>query len=479
MIERIIPTPKKSELTGGNVCCSLCVSAPERWSDYVNAFCDAFNKLFDTPLTYGEGGIELVCDASVEKGGYIYDSREGIKLIASDGEGICYALATALQIVTVDNGCVCSESAVISDKADKDYRAVMVDLARQWHPARHVLKYIDICFLMKIKYLHLHFIDDQAYTLPSKAFPDITKGCRSYSYDELDMINAYAKSRGIVIIPEFEAPGHAGFLVRNYLDVFANDMASSNGAEIVTESGAVITAKNIVCAGKTETMDGIKTLLREMCEMFPDSPYIHIGGDEANIKAWNYCSHCVEYMKQNDIADEYALYSDFVAKVAQAVIDMGRTPIVWEGFPKDGADKIPRETVVIAWESHYHMADDLVKEGFNIINASWQPLYIVPSPKHRWGIKEIMAWNVYNWQHWWEHSKARLNPINLNPTEQVLGAQLCAWEQTYERDINFVMENTAALSERTWNVERLHDDDEFLKRHRSLMKLASKLIQDI
>ncbi len=47
----------------------------------------------------------------------------------------------------------------------------MIDLVREWHSARTIYKYIDVCFMLKIRYLHLHFIDDQRYTLPSKAFP--------------------------------------------------------------------------------------------------------------------------------------------------------------------------------------------------------------------------------------------------------------------------------------------------------------------
>ena len=125
------------------------------------------------------------------------------------------------------------------------------------------------------------------------------------------------------------------------------------------------------------------------------------------------------------------------------------------------------------------MAYDLLEDGFRIINGSWQPLYIVPSYTKRWGIPEIMNWNVYNWQHWWPHSEARLNPINVPPTDRVLGAQLSVWECTFEQEVGRAVENLVALSERTWTVRRLWDDGEFSKRAKPTIQLAARFIQDV
>jgi N-acetyl-beta-hexosaminidase len=88
----------------------------------------------------------------------------------------------------------------------------------------------------------------------------------------------------------------------------------------------------------------------------------------------------------------------------------------------------------------------------------------VPHLTHRWGIPEILDWNIYNWQNWWEESYATLHPINVEPTEQVIGAQLCVWEGTFEQSIGRAMENLAALSERTWSHTRRSDTDTFLDR---------------
>ena len=481
MINTIIPTPKSIQLTDVRTTIDpfiFCNYAP--WATYVDTLCEAFEKIYETSLVIGEGGIYFEYDASLLSNQYRYEAVDSrITLSASTEEGILYAIATLLQAIDVEKGAICAEKATIEDYPDKEYRTLMVDVARQWHPARTILKYIDICFFLMVKYLHLHFIDDQRYTLPSKAFPHITDGNRFYSYEEIAAMRSYANQRGVILVPEFEAPGHAAAMNRNYPDIFAPKLLGNEGTEITTEAGAVITAANIVNAGNPLTIEAIRTLLFEICELFPETPYIHIGGDEANIKVWNYCTDSLAYMKDNNIEDVYELYSDFVGRVAQMVLDMGRTPIVWEGFPKKGAHRVPKDTLVIAWESYYNFAPDLLADGFKIINASWQPNYIVPSLNLTWGPKEILSWSVYNWQHWWPNSAARLNPINVEPTNQVIGGQLCAWESTYEQEINSVMENLAALSERVWTVKRLWDDREYTIRYSQTGTKMAHLIQDI
>lgn len=478
MITNIIPTPKKVSIREGLTVVPFFVSTNKKeWKSYLQILSDAFEKLFDHPLKEGDG-IMLSYDPALPANGYRLDSSNQITLYASDKEGLLYAMATLIQAVENKEGPLTLEKALIEDYPDKDYRTLMIDLAREWHPVHSIHQYIDLCFILKIKYLHLHFIDDQRYTLPSKVFPHITDGNKYYSFEEIECLRAHANRCGITLIPEFEVPGHAAALNKNYPEIFANKL-ETEGDKILSEEGVAITAKNIICAGSQKAFDAIQILLAEIAELFPETPYIHIGGDEACIRVWNDCSVCKEYMKLHNIEDEYELYSEFVGRVARAVLSLGKTPIVWEGFPKKGVKHIPLETIVVAWESYYHMADDLLREGFQIINGSWQPLYIVPGLKHRWGVSQILGWNVYNWQHWWPHSKAYLNPINVQPSEQVLGAQLSVWECTFEQEFGRTLENLSALSERTWTVERLHEDAAFFVRAKPTLLRIARFVQNV
>ncbi len=480
MLNSLIPIPKKCEEFEGTQSLPLMIETElPSWNEYISTFKISFTKLFRKELSVGRGGIVLKKDPTLTKGHYRLDSREGAVLFASDDEGILYAIATLLQIIEVKDNTIQLPKVLIEDYGDKKYRALMVDLAREWHPAYTIDRYIDVCFWFKVKYLHLHFIDDERYTLPSHAYPDLTTEGEHYTFEEIAHMNEYAKARGIILIPELETPGHAASMVECYPEDFANHLSGGSAEEMITEVGAVVSARNIMCGGGSHTMKAIGLLIDEICDMFPDSPYIHIGGDEANIKVWNSCPDCVAYMKEHGIEDEYELYSDFVGRVARLVLDRGRTPIVWEGFPKKGAHRIPKETVVIAWESHYNMPEDLLAEGFRIINGSWQPLYITESFNHgRWSAKDIYDWDVYNLQHWWEHSAAKLNPIHIPPTDDLLGAQVTSWGCTYEMDICRVMECLAPLSERTWNLTKTEPIEQFHRRMRPNNLSLGRLIQD-
>lgn len=477
---RIIPEPKKIDIYREEkvpLSLNLFTHNPA-WQKYADVFANAVKTIYDIELENKAGGIELIEDKAIQAGHYVLESNDGLKLKASDDEGINYALASALQIIECNEGELIVPSVHIEDYPDKDYRGFMLDLGRKWHTFDKLLKYVDLCFLYKIKYFNVHFTDTNLYTLPSKAFPELPKEKTHYTFEQIEYLNEYAKNRGVVIIPEFECPGHAPQLNKAYPEIFADKFDEGVTTQFYTETGALVNVHDIICAGSEPAWEGTKALIKEICDMFPDAPYINIGGDEANIKMWNHCSVCRDYMEKHGISDEYELYSEYIARVTDYVFELGKTPIVWEGFPKKGCEKINKDTIVIAWESHYHLANDLVDAGFRIINSSWQPLYVVPSTVERWGVKDILAWNVYNWQHWWENSAAHLNPINLQPTEQVLGAMLCAWEMNYEQEISFVMENLAAVSERVWTVERVSDDSKFRKKLDNALFVAAALIQD-
>jgi len=478
MNNMIVPVAKKfvSENEVLQIQPCICTEKAE-WKETISAFCECAAKIFGVNFTEGEGGIHVICDESIEKEAYIVDVKDAVYVYASDKQGCSYAMATVLQMMKDELKIV---KARVEDKPDKDYRGLMVDLAREWHPFEKLFHIVDICFFYKIKYLHLHFMDDQGYTLPSKVFPKLPTENKSYTFEEIETLCAYAKSRGVVIIPEIEMPGHAKSLVDAYPELFGNAFDTEQGADVRSEAGAVITRESVICAGSEKTFECLTKLIDEVMEMFADAPYIHLGADEVNTAAWKLCSVCREYIKEHQLKDEEDLYADFLARVTNYVLSKGKRPIVWEGFAKEYNDKISKDVIVIGWENHYQYTDDLYEAGFDLINCAWKPLYLVPtrlvSKPTGWTEVDILNWNVYEWQHWWQHSVATLNPIRLEPTDKVLGAQLCVWEMTYESEIAALVVRLAALSERTWSVKRYCTEQEFWAKLSPQMKKIFKMI---
>ncbi|MBQ2733460.1 MAG: family 20 glycosylhydrolase [Clostridia bacterium] len=427
------------------------------------AFAELVCKLHSADVKTANGGVMLSCDGTLSEGEYrISCSDKGLFAYASERKGAGYALTTLVQLISFsDNGLMCPE-VEIQDRPDRDHRALMIDLARKWHPFPVLLEYVDLCRLYKINYLHLHFADNESYTLPSSELPRLSTPDRSYTAEEIGRLVAYAEERGVELIPEIEAPGHAKAMILAYPELFGH---VGNDPDKLCD--------RLICVGKPGISETLSRWVDEVIALFPHSRYLHIGGDEARIHAWNACDDCRAYMKTHCIEDEYALYTHFIKLMTDLVIEKGRTPLVWEGFPRKGAEALSRETVVSVFESLYHTSPELLCEGFKMINSSWQPLYIVP--RRHWSAEYIYEWNIFRWENWWEKSKAYEKPIEIPPSEQVLGGELCAWGCTYGQEIGLVRENLAALAERTWNVTPIISTEDFRRSLNAIIPIAEKL----
>ena len=457
----IIPSPKKADFSASceKISCTGISSVGGAYIGCFAAFASLAEKIYDVNLAFGGDGIRLNSDPNLDKDEYrISVTKDGANIYASGEQGISYALATLLQICEADGDfAIKLPICEISDKPDCDYRTLMVDLARKWHPFNTLLGYVDLCYLYKIKYLHLHFIDTPSYTLPSRAFPKMPTEGRHYSFEEIEALNEYAKEKCVEIIPEIEVPGHAKSMVIAYPELF-DLVPITEGKEDDYALFFANIKRNIINVGKPGIMDTLRTLTEEVMAMFPYSHYFHIGGDEAAIGEWANCADCVKYMEENGIDGPRPLYTEFVKRMTDMVLEMGKTPIVWEGFPKEGSETISKDVIVTAWESYYQLAPDLLDGGFKITNASWQPMYSIPKglrsylPEGRWSPEEVLDWNIYTWKNWNPKTAAHEKPIIVEPTDKVLGGTFCAWEDDYEGEIDGVRENLAAMSEKVWNI---------------------------
>jgi len=426
--------------------------------------CSVFNgyaeKMFGEKPAEGKGGIEILYDDTLTKlEQYTIDASGDVVTVRTAGsDGLAAAFATLLQMIEKEDGVYTVPAAVIDDWAECNYRGLMLDLARQKHTMDQVLKFADMCFFYKVKHLHLHFIDSQSYTLPSDAFPRLPTEGWMYTKEEIANLVKYADDREIIIIPEFEAPGHSAQLILAEPEHFASTDNPRDG---------------IICAGKPGVFDKLDALIGEMCDMFPSSPYIHIGGDEAAISMWDRCSDCRRYMAENNISGVRELYTHFICKMTDMVFKRGRIPMAWEGFPKEGTEAISRDLIVFGWESYYHMAYDLVEEGFDIINASWEPMYITKRENRQWTEYDVLKWDVYSFINWNPKSEAHLNPIHLTPTDKVLGGELCVWECDFNFEVMPVRHKLPALAERTWSIRRRLEDEEYAQKWNSTDKKAA------
>lgn len=197
-------------------------------------------------------------------------------------------------------------------------RGFMHDTGRNFREVALLKKDIDLMSFYKLNVFHWHLTDNPAWRIESHAYPQLndpkfhTKGRdegKFYTYDQIREVIAYAKERGVMIIPEIDMPGHSAYFNRT----FGFGMATAEGMKILE-----------VC-------------LKEFFKEIPkeDCPYLHIGSDEVRV---------------NDP-------KGFMAFCEKIVKDHGRIAMAWDpGLPP--AD----DTYCQIWRSQ--VSDLLKKEPY-------------------------------------------------------------------------------------------------------------------
>ena len=351
-------------------------------------------------------GFVVIFNEELPDGGCAVDINEICRIEAKDAEGLTRAFSIIAQIGKRTCDCMIElPRCRIADEPPCSFRALSLDVARRWHPVDFLYRYVDLLALYGMNRFVVHFTDDESYTLPCDTFPELPTDGRHYTKSELSALDEYASARGVMLIPEIDMPGHSAQFQMKYPEIFG---------------------KCGIMEPSEKLFDALGKIYREASELFPNSKYIHIGGDEAVLGRWNGSEVTAEYMKDNSIPDVVTLYGHVVGRVARDILSIGKTPIVWEGFGKGANGEVPREALVASFENTYQTASELVDAGFTVINASWRPFYCV-APWQKWSAEEILGADRFTFDHWWEKSAAYERGVTVPKDAPVIGAMYCAW----------------------------------------------------
>lgn len=348
----------------------------------------------------------------------------------------------------------------IKDKPENGYRSLMIDLARGWHDIGVLKEIITLCKWYKINYLHLHLTDDQSFTFPSTAFPALVTKDRSFTLEGLKELNEYAHDRGVTLVPEIDVPGHSTQFIRKMPDLFGIGDPKKNSYTI--------------SMGKEVVYEALNTIIDEIADVFKYSPYIHIGGDEAFFTGMEDDPETLAYMKNNNIPNLDELFRHFLVRLNDMVRSNGKQTIVWAGFGEEGEIEIPKNIITMLWESQYYDPQQLIDDGFQVINASFKPLYVVNNRK--WEADHIYSnWNLRRWESW--GSPEPNNGVEvIDKNNQLMGATMCVWEQNQINQIHRLRERLPAMVEHLWfgDANELTD---FKKRLANTDKKLTRLLK--
>jgi len=337
----------------------------------------------------------------------------------------------------------------IRDAPATEWRGIMIDVARFPHTIDDVRETVELAWLTGLNRVHLHLTDDQYFTFPSEAFPSLASVTREgerrhFTRQELLDLVEFADARGVVLVPELDMPAHASIMVRARPDLFGTTDPETGESR----------STGIVNMANEKAYAALDTLIGELCEVFSKSPYIHLGADEVSAGHLRSLPEYQPYVTKHKLpkameGDVGELYCHFVERTCEMVRQRGRRPVVWEGFQDAGTAAAPigNDVLIMAWNLTYQPPESLIRNGFEIVNCGWDPLYVVPSQCWAATVEDALNWQV-------RELRQRLGgPRVLLPQEApVLGAQMCVWEQRPDAILPASYEVLTAVADRMWGA---------------------------
>ncbi|MBS1797796.1 MAG: family 20 glycosylhydrolase [Acidobacteria bacterium] len=286
-----------------------------------------------------------------------------IVLITGGETGLFYALQTLMQLLPVDfKGETKLPAVDIADEPRFGYRGMHLDVTRHFMPVEFVKRYLDLMAQYKFNQFHWHLTDDQGWRVEIKKYPRLTEiGSKRketmkeknfnpyigdgipvegfYTQEQIKDVVAYAKARHINVIPEIEMPGHSSAALAAYPELGCRE---NYEYKVQTTWGIF---KEVYCPTE-KTFQFLEDVVSEVVGLFPDSPYIHVGGDEVLKDFWKDSPVVQELKTKENLKDEHEVQSFFVRRMEKFINSKGKKMIGWDEILEGG---LAPNAVVMSW----------------------------------------------------------------------------------------------------------------------------------
>jgi hexosaminidase len=361
-----------------------------------------------------------------------------IRLSVDAPLGALRGLETFLQLVgpcAGDQPGFCVPLADIHDEPRFPWRGLSLDVSRHFIPIEGIKRTIDGLAAVKLNVLHWHLSDDQGFRVESKKYPKLQQLASDgwyYTQAQIREVIAYARDRGVRIVPEFDVPGHS----TSWLAAYPN-LASKPGAyQIVHDKGD---PSGVIDPTKDSTYAFLDGLFGEMAKLFPDE-YFHIGGDEVPAREWTSQPKIRAFMKSHKLADAKALQAYFNKRLQRMLAHDGKKMVGWDEIL---APEIPKTIMIQSWRGTKSLAE-AARQGYQGILSAGYYLDLMQSAAQHYAVDPFQG-----------------DAANLAPEEQarILGGEAAMWEElvTAETLDAKLWPRLAAIAERLWSPQSTTD----------------------
>src|SRR4029077_4362270 len=141
-------------------------------------------------------------------------------------------------------------------------------------PPDVIRRTLDGMAAVKLNVLHWHLSEDQGVRVESRRYPGLQRlGSDSlfYTQQQIRDIVAYARDRGIRVVPEFDMPGHSA----SWFVGYPQYSAGAGPYQIVREFGVFDPVFDPTREAVYTFLDGF---IGEMAALFPDRSEGHTSG---------------------------------------------------------------------------------------------------------------------------------------------------------------------------------------------------------
>ena len=355
--------------------------------------------------------------------------------------GALRGLETFLQLLQGDRDGFFMPAIRINDQPRFPWRGLLIDVGRHYEPMEVLKRNLDAMAAVKLNVFHWHLSEDQGFRVESKKFPKLTalgSDGLFYTQDQVREIIAYARDRGIRVMPEFDIPGHSTSWLVAY-----PELGSAPGPYKIERGAGIF--EPALDPTRDQTYKFLDTFLGEMARLFPDE-YMHIGGDENEGKQWDRNPQIQAFMKEKGINDNHALQAYFNQRVLKILQKHHKKMIGWDEILHPD---LPKDAVIQSWRGPASLAD-AARKGYNgILSAGYYIDLILPAS---------------------EHYQADPIPADTSLTadeaKHVLGGEATMWGEWVSPETidSRIWPRTAAIAERLWSPRNVNDIEDMYRR---------------
>lgn len=241
-------------------------------------------------------------------------------------------------------------------------RCLQIDVARQKETVAYLKKLIDFAAAWNYNSILLYL--ENAVRTEETAFFDPNE---TYSEAEIREIVAYAEAKGLDVIPAMENLSHLEkFFKYEQFAQYAELDRNTRGRGF---SGTVL--GNVGCTSNPDFYRVFDRYITDVAKLF-NSPYIHMGLDEANDFA--VCDKCMARLQNGETRD--SMFLEHILHTHDLCKRIGKRMMMWDDFLEyaDVIEDLPRDIIFCNWNYGF-VGEVPVGHWTNRIKKDWFRYY--------------------------------------------------------------------------------------------------------